>query len=923
VSIRGGIGWALGLTFVAQVILQLQGLILLPIVIPRMGEAAYGAYVLVIISLSQVFELTTNGISYSYSRKVVSAPTAGERRRLFEPQFTVQIIVFAVFSAALLAAGPTIGVEGNIVVTAWLLVGVLAANLLSGQVRNYYRNTLRFLPYNLVLGGVPSLFIAMLLIGLVVGHAPTVDTLLALQAAAGIGLSLPFFWRMVREIGVPRFHLQPRVVAADFRAGLPVTIGMIINFTLSFGDRYLILLFLSVADVGRYQPAYQLASVVLFLPRIIGMILTPLLARMVDFGHRAESEHLVATAMRLFIMVAVPFAVGMTMVGPSLLGALTRVDVGVAGRWVLPIVAAAAMFYGLTMLMGSIGIALNRLSMLLRADALGMALNLGFNLALLPLLHEITVAAATTLLGYVASAAYYFYLLREHWRFHVEWGALLRFAAAAGIMGAALRAMGYRAGTVTAISVFPLLGGIAAAVIIYFVALIALGGLGRRERQQIASLMRSRAPETEKNLMTDRHTIRTPALIIATEPWPSTAMLADTLHQSGFAVAAVCWEDNPLRHTSAVERCFPYSAWSPWRSIEKAIALYSPALLVPADDEAAYNLYELHRKCRKASGTAAAMTASLIETSLGDPNSFPIARRKSALMRLAQECGVNVPETLELESEDDLARYSARNRFPFVLKQDEMFGGRGVVIVGNNLEAAAAYRKMRARSNTNRIRELVRSSRTVLAVLRAPAAAITAQRHVEGRPANRAVACWKGRVLAGTTVLAVEVSSPPTGHATVVEFITNAEIDQTVERLVAKLGLSGFCGFDFILGADGRAYLLELNPRATSACWVGAGLENDLCGALFAAVTGNGQPDDRHAAPLQANAPQSVGRVALFPQEWIRCPTSPHLHSSYHRVPWHDPRLVAYLIADAMGQREFKPSFVRRLARRILLGKAE
>lgn len=495
-SSEGGIGRAFGLTFIAQLILQLQGLVLLPIVIPRMGEASYGAYVLVYISLSQIFELTTSGIGYAYSRKLVSAPTAGERRRLFEPQFTVQIIIFAVFSAVmLLAAGKTIEVESNVFVTTWLLVGFLAANFMSRQVLAFYRYTLRFLPYNLVLGGVPSLFLAMLLIGTALGHAPSVDTLLALQTAAGIGVSLPLFWRIVREIGLPRFRLQPRIVAADFRAGLPVTIGMIIDFTLSFGDRYLILLFLSVADVGRYQPAYQLASVLLFLPRIIGMILTPLVARMVDLGNREESEHLLATAMRLFIMIAVPFAVGMMMVGPSFLGALTTVDVGIAGRRVLPIVAVAATFYGLTILMGSVGVALNHLGRLLRADALGMALNLGLNLALLPLLQDISVAAATTLVGYAASTVYYFYLLRAHWRFQVEWGALLRFAVAASLMGAALWAMGYRPGTIATISMLPLAGSIAAAVAIYFAALSGLGGLGRRELAQIAGIMRSRAPE--------------------------------------------------------------------------------------------------------------------------------------------------------------------------------------------------------------------------------------------------------------------------------------------------------------------------------------------------------------------------------------------------------------------------------------------
>lgn len=47
------------------------------------------------------------------------------------------------------------------------------------------------------------------------------------------------------------------------------------------------------------------------------------------------------------------------------------------------------------------------------------------------------------------------------------------------------------------------------------------------------------------------------------------------------------------------------------------------------------------------------------------------------------------------------------------------------------------------------------------------------------------------------------------------------------------------------------------------------------------------------------------------------------LYVSYQRMPWHDRRLVAHLIADALNQRKCEPGFLMRLARRIILGKAE
>ena len=41
---------------------------------------------------------------------------------------------------------------------------------------------------------------------------------------------------------------------------------------------------------------------------------------------------------------------------------------------------------------------------------------------------------------------------------------------------------------------------------------------------------------------------------------------------------------------------------------------------------------------------------------------------------------------------------------------------------------------------------------------------------------------------------------------------------ETARQLIRRFGLSGFCGFDFILTDDGDAHLLEINPRVTPTC---------------------------------------------------------------------------------------------------------
>ena len=89
---------------------------------------------------------------------------------------------------------------------------------------------------------------------------------------------------------------------------------------------------------------------------------------------------------------------------------------------------------------------------------------------------------------------------------------------------------------------------------------------------------------------------------------------------------------------------------------------------------------------------------------------------------------------------------------------------------------------------------------------------------IPGVPANRAVLCWHGEVLAGLSVEAVKTAHA-TGPATVVRILDNAEMAEATGHVVRCLGLSGFVGFDFILErTSGRAFLIEMNPRPTPIC---------------------------------------------------------------------------------------------------------
>jgi Carbamoyl-phosphate synthase L chain, ATP binding domain len=375
-------------------------------------------------------------------------------------------------------------------------------------------------------------------------------------------------------------------------------------------------------------------------------------------------------------------------------------------------------------------------------------------------------------------------------------------------------------------------------------------------------------------------------LLISTSPSFSPARLAMALAKYGFIPNAVCPSRHTLRKTHAVARVFSYSSLAPWRSIKAAILAGKPALLIPCDDWAASLLHDLHSDEMRKGGPATPIPR-LIEESLGSPLAFPIAYERTALLKLAQEEGLRVPKIEALTSIADLAKWAREVGFPAVLKTDSTSGGEGVRIVNSLAEAERAFKDLRRPPRLARALKrtwLDQDMALLWPALKRTHRKVNIQAFVAGQDATTAIACWKGNVLAS---LHFEVLSKQdaSGPSTALRLIENQEMSATAKKLAQRLGLSGLHGFDFILerGTD-RAHLIEMNPRATQVGHLPLGQGRDLPAALSSAITGE---------PLRPNPPVTEkDTIALFPQEWLKNPSSHYLREAYHDVPWEEPEFV-------------------------------
>jgi glutathione synthase/RimK-type ligase-like ATP-grasp enzyme len=382
-------------------------------------------------------------------------------------------------------------------------------------------------------------------------------------------------------------------------------------------------------------------------------------------------------------------------------------------------------------------------------------------------------------------------------------------------------------------------------------------------------------------------------LVFATQNNPLAARISIALACVGFRVAALTPYGHPARQAGKIREHFAYHTRFSLKSIIRAIDRSSPDLLACTDDLAARELQTLHQRAAASNDRAGRRVADLIELSLGPPASFSAIRNKSDFLALAELEGLRCPKTIVFPAARAFERTQASLSYPIVVKADHSDGGRCVRIVSRDADLRAVVWELQTPCTW-------RGRRFFGAMLGAEALGplmlplrrtVSLQEYIVGRPSNRAVICWKGKVLAGISVEAVEVTYEH-GPASVVRLIDHLEMATVCERMVKRLHLSGFVGFDFIVDSANRAWLLEINPRVTQTCHFLLADGTNLAGSLYTQM--KRQPPPSRLAPIHRDL------IALFPNEIIRCPSSSYIQSCQHDVPWEEPEVVRSVLNQVL-----------------------
>lgn len=432
-----------------HILIYAQGIILIPLVIKTVGAAVYGGYVLALTTLGFVYGISSFGVGFKSARFLPAADTVEARRSLFFPQFWFQGVSIVCLSSVLVAIHPFLDAAlfgGEGVFSKWLVFPYMFSCYIFSQSAAYFVATHRVKHFNFATVAFPYLNIAFILVAYFFKRELSVGLLLLTQIAAYSILSIPLSLFLVREMGflLPRFNV--RELWEDVRLGAPLRVNYVMDFLLGSSDRYMLAYFIGVVAVGYYNPGYALGSLIIFFPKVSGVVLPPLLSKAIDAGRLAEAYTMLNYTIKGFLLVSIPFVFGAAVMSGPLLTMFANHEVAQNAFWVTPVVALATLFFGLNLILSNALLVRMKTSILFKINVIAASVNLSLNLLILLVLKNILVAAFTTLIGYAMAFICIRRAVASEWPLDFAPRAIVRSIAASIFMSGALYMLTYRIG---------------------------------------------------------------------------------------------------------------------------------------------------------------------------------------------------------------------------------------------------------------------------------------------------------------------------------------------------------------------------------------------------------------------------------------------------------------------------------------------
>ena len=470
----------IGLVAVANLLLNLSGIVLLPILTKNLSVSEYGIWVQVMVTIGLIPAIALIGLPYSMVRFLASMK---DKKEIRDTLYTISLIIFfaglvASIAIFLLSGYIASAIFNNDAFAVRVLSLIVLVECLNNITVNYFRalqQIKRFAAFTflrVILNIVLVAYFVMAGYGI---HGALFGLLITVTAAF-----LSTAIAIILDIGitVPRFRNIRDYVAF----GMPTVPGNLSSWVVSSIDRYVIGLMLGTAAVGYYSPGYTLGNMIGIFMNPVSFLLPAVLSKCYDEQDMAEVRTIMNYSMKYFLGVAVPSAFGLSLLSRPILTVLSTPEIASQGYLITPFTSLSAIFFGAYAVTAQVIVLEKKTKITGAIWIVAAILSLSLNLILVPHVGIIG-AAVTNLLVFAFTFVVTTYYANKYLKFNFDLIFLTKSVLASVVMSAFViwfHPEGTR-GLIICVGI---------AALIYFIALFLLRGVSKKEASFFKELFR-------------------------------------------------------------------------------------------------------------------------------------------------------------------------------------------------------------------------------------------------------------------------------------------------------------------------------------------------------------------------------------------------------------------------------------------------
>lgn len=385
----------IGLVAAANLLVELNSLIMLPLLTKNLPASEYGIWVQISVTIGLIPAVALLGLPYTMVRFLPAAKGKENIRDIFYSMAAIISMVGLIASVVIFVLAKPIAFalfDGRQQIVQILSLLVFLECLISIPFA-YFRSVQQIKRYSAF--NFMKVFFSLLLViylvlsgygiyGAVIGYL-IADTLMFLVMGSFVvlelGLSFPSFKNIWEYIAF----------------GTPTIPGNLSSWIVNSSNRYVIGLLMGTTFVGYFSPGYTLGNMISLFIAPLSFMLPATLSKHYDEHEVEEVKTIMGFSLKYFLALGIPSVFGLSILSRSILNVLSTPEIASQGYLVTPFVALSSLFFGAYVVVVQTMVLEKRTALTGSIWVVAAILNLALNFVLVPLVG-ILGAAITNLI---------------------------------------------------------------------------------------------------------------------------------------------------------------------------------------------------------------------------------------------------------------------------------------------------------------------------------------------------------------------------------------------------------------------------------------------------------------------------------------------------------------------------------------------